>query len=163
MKKVLLIIDMQKAFDQLYSNDLVKRIVNTSSNYDIVIATKWINHKESKFIKDLKYNRCLPGSKESELHPEIEKIADFIVESSQYSKLLPETEINSILNTLNDDFVLDICGAEIDACVLATAFSAWDLRYNFHILTHLCTTPLTIDHVNMLQLFSREFGSKVLK
>ena len=61
MKKLLLVIDVQKDFINditIEYTDKIEELIN-SNKYDDVAFTKFLNNKNSKWYKELKYNGCL--------------------------------------------------------------------------------------------------------
>ena len=61
MKKILIVIDVQKDFVNEKNEEVLKRISElvNSNKYDDVIFTKFINDKKSNWYKKLKYEGCL--------------------------------------------------------------------------------------------------------
>lgn len=134
MKKVLILIDMQKGFKP--SKNLIDRIVEHVNNneYDIIIATKFINKKDSNFMKALNYDGMF-NEQETDLVDEIKSISDIILIKNTYSAYTEE--LKWILQEPSYDLSVDVCGVDSDACVLATAFSLFDAGYSFRVLEDL--------------------------
>lgn len=60
MKKVLLVVDVQKGFTR-GSNELVDKINEylKHEKYDEVVSTIFINHKDSNYIKYINWSRIM--------------------------------------------------------------------------------------------------------
>lgn len=61
MKKLLLVIDVQKSFINEYTNGFIKRIEDliNSNKFDDIVFTKFINSTDSIWYKKLNYKGCI--------------------------------------------------------------------------------------------------------
>lgn len=66
MKSLLLVIDVQKAFINKHTKNIVPKIENlvNSKKYDAVIYTQFINEKNGKYTNKLNYYGCINDDKE---------------------------------------------------------------------------------------------------
>lgn len=121
MKKALLVVDLQKEFTTDVTLSNYNRVLSyiKDSNYDLVIATKFVSGN-SNFPKRL--NWVFKGNKPLEFN------ADLILEKTGYG--LSESQYNM----LSKDYHYDIVGCETDACVLKIAMDLFDREYDFSIL-----------------------------
>lgn len=138
MKNVLVVVDVQNHFAVEKAADLPKKIVNhiQNTNYDHLVFTKFLNLPSSNFHKILGYKK-VTGPPATDLHPIIrpfankkntfEKITYSAFKDSKFVDFLARNNIKEIY----------ICGINIDGCVLATAYEAFDLGYSVKILEDL--------------------------
>ncbi len=133
-KNVLVVIDVQTCFVNKNTKDLPKKIANIiGKTFDYVIFTKFINKKYSNFFKLLNYKKCR-SSPEIDIHPALlrftnennvfNKTSYSIFKSKKLVTFLKKNKINTIY----------LCGIDIDACVLASAFEAFDRGYKVKVL-----------------------------
>jgi nicotinamidase-related amidase len=134
MTKALIVVDVQKFFLYAAPDDLVAKIVRhiRKHDYDAIAFTVFKNNLESNFVKSLNWTKCsrdedtiLPR----EFDPYIN--AQNVVSRSTYSAF-SGTNLDQYLRERNIDTVV-LCGVDTDACVLATAFSAFDLGYKIRV------------------------------
>ena len=61
MKKMLLVIDLQKSFINPNTEFLISKIDSlvNSGSYDLVVFTKFINDNDSMWVKKLNYKGCI--------------------------------------------------------------------------------------------------------
>lgn len=138
MSKALVVIDVQKYFAVEKAADLPQKIADyiKDSNYDHIVFTLFRNDPSSNFHKILKWYKAVesPGI---DLHPALGQFsnADNTFEKLTYSAF----KVPAFLDYLKRLRVteLDICGINIDGCVLATAYEAFDLGYKMRILEYL--------------------------
>ena len=140
MKKALIVIDVQNCFAVEKAADLPSKIAKHIQNisYDHVLFTVFRNESSSNFHKILNWKGAMnrPGI---DIHPEL---ASFLngqntFEKTTYSALKSKT----LLDFLKKENITDLflCGINTDACVLATAFEAFDFGFTFTILEELCS------------------------
>lgn len=130
MNKALIVVDVQKFFLHDAPNDLVTKIVANMKNgaYSAIAFTVFKNTPDSNFIHSLKWPKC--NSEEDIALPNDFKpyvTANNVFTRATYSGF-NTTKLNNYLNNHGIDSVL-LCGVDTDACVLATAFSAFDSGY----------------------------------
>jgi len=142
MPRALIVVDVQTYFIQSIPEGFVAKIVKhiKNSSYDSLIFTVFKNNSNSNFVKSLNWKYCMSDNDTKlapELLPFISDDKNNIYESKSTYSALKSAGLKSFLlkNNINK---LDICGIDTDACVLATAFEAFDLEYRVNILFDLC-------------------------
>lgn len=138
MKSALVVIDVQKHFAVEKAAHLPEKIVDyiKRSHYDYLLFTLFRNDPGSNYHKILHWHKAMesPGI---DIHPALEPYAkkDNTFEKLTYSAF----KVPAFVKFLKDHDVneLDICGINIDGCVLATAYEAFDLGYKMRILENL--------------------------
>ncbi len=133
MSSLLLVIDMQKAFINDNTKDLVgkiEKLVN-ENKYDKIIYTRFINSLDSIYVKDLNYTGCLGEDKELVISPKDK----FILDKKDYTacnimleEYIKENDIDSIY----------LCGIDTECCVLKTAYDLFEKKYNVFVLKDYC-------------------------
>ena len=140
MKSALIVIDVQKGFAVDMAEDLPKKIVEHLNNhkYDYVLFTISHNTPSSNFRKILKWSGGIKRPY-TDIHPLIKPLLtrDNTFHKSTYSAFKAPGLKKFIKK--NDVQGLYLCGINTDACVLASAFEAFDLGYNFKIIDELCS------------------------
>jgi nicotinamidase-related amidase len=130
MKTALIIVDVHNFFLHDAPDDLISNIVThlKSQPYDAVAFTVFRNKSDSNFVKSLNWNKCSAGE-------DLEFPADFqpyITDTNVFTRAaysaFTETSLNKYLQDQAIEKVV-LCGVDTDACVLATAFSAFDNGY----------------------------------
>lgn len=134
MSNALLVVDVQSYFMKEAPADLPQRIVNhhKALNYDHIIFTNFKNEPGSNFIKSLKWDKC--NTEEDAKLPE--EFSPLATEHNTFTRASYSAFKTTDLHTyLQQKYVerLIICGVDSDACVLATAFEAFDLGYHVKI------------------------------
>lgn len=140
MANALLVVDVQQFYLPDIPADLVQNIVNHQQalQYDVVAFSVFQNNPESNFTKSLKWTKC-DTAEDAQLPKELQQFArdDNVFKRATYSAF-NTTALHEYLQQHNVDRLV-ICGVDTDACVLATAFDAFDLGYHPKIefkLTH---------------------------
>lgn len=134
MKKLLLVIDVQKEFINEYTGEVlnrIKKLIN-SKEYDIVAFTRFINDEKSVFYKKLKYRGCM-NLEQQEIAIETGKWRVF---NKRTYTLVNEEFKNYIKDNKIDEIY--ICGFDTDACVQKTALDLFEQEYNVFILKDYC-------------------------
>lgn len=134
MKKLLLVIDVQKEFINEYTGEVlnrIKKLIN-SKEYDIVAFTRFINDEKSVFYKKLKYRGCM-NLEQQEIAIETDKWRVFnkrtyTVVNEEFKNYIKDNKIDEIY----------ICGFDTDACVQKTALDLFEQEYNVFILKDYC-------------------------
>jgi len=137
-KNALIILDVQNCFITDKTKSLPKKIKKhiESQKYDFLIFSKFINSENSNFIKKLKWNKC-KTSPETNIVSELSEFAlqNHIFEKNTYSIYKSKAFVDFL--SQNQISKLYICGLDLDACILASAFEAFDLGFDFEILYDL--------------------------
>src|SRR3990167_4783249 len=138
MKNALVVIDVQNHFAVEKAADLPKKILEhiKKTGYDHVIFTKFLNVPSSNFYKILGYRHVMKPPA-TDIHPDIKHLTNVqnTFEKITYSAFKAPKFFNFLEK--NDIQELFICGINIDGCVLATAYEAFDLGYKVKILEDL--------------------------
>lgn len=138
-KKALIIIDVQNYFVNELTKSIPEKIVKhiNKSDYDYIVFTKFINKEGSNFFKLLNWKKMLSGH-ETEIHNSLIKLADKnnVFAKNSYS-IFKARGLNNFLKNKKVNS-LYLCGIDTEACVLASAFEAFDLGFNVKIIKELC-------------------------
>lgn len=126
----LIVVDLQQAFSP--PPHIVQGIAEILPQYDVVIATKYLNKKWSLFETELGYTQCQIGSPESEIVIPLRPRAVF----DRFSYGLLQAHIERLKEYPVRRW--DIVGCDTEACVLATCYDLWDNDIRFTVLKHLC-------------------------
>jgi len=138
MKKALLVIDVQSYFLQEAPLNLPKRIAGhiDSGGYGAVIFTVFKGVKGSNFERSLHWTSCLNDS--DLVIPEV--LERFITTENKFIKTTYSAffgdELHAYLQKQGITHV-ELCGIDLEACVLATAYGAFDLGYDTKVLYDL--------------------------
>jgi nicotinamidase-related amidase len=140
MKSALIVIDVQKHFAVEKAEDLPEKIKHHIENtkYDHILFTKLKNIPSSNFFKILNWKK-VTHAPATDLHPLLAPFANGqnTFEKTTYSAFKSKAFTDYLIkHNVGEIF---ICGINIDACVLATAFEAFDLGYKFKIIEELCS------------------------
>jgi nicotinamidase-related amidase len=145
-KTALVVIDLQNAFINTRIAPLIQKIRShiEDSEYDFVIFSKFVNSPSSNFIKKLNWNKCKsPPETDLAINPsEICKKFQ-VFEKSTYS-IFKSEDFRNFLEK-NKVTKLYFCGLDIEACVLASVFDAFDLGYDYEILLNLSASSAKED------------------
>jgi len=142
----LIILDLQNCFITEKTKSLPQKIKEhiETQKYDFIVFSKFINSESSNFVKKLNWNKC-KISPETDIVPELSKIAlqNHIFEKDTYS-IFKSKEFVDFLSQ-NKISKLFLCGLDLDACVLASIFEAFDLGFDFEILLDLTGSSTKTD------------------
>ena len=126
----LIVVDAQRGFINAAENS--KTVMNyihwllDSPQFDVVIATQFINPDNSAFRRALDYNDMTLGDVKTNLDGRVEARADQVVTKYGYGiDSLDMDYVDDLLRGNNIDSAL-VVGFDTDACVLATAYSLFD-------------------------------------
>lgn len=137
-KTALIVVDVQKYFLQKAPDDLPGNIAQDIEKHDygIVVFTVFRNTENSNFIRSLNWAQC-DSDEDVQLPDELSTYAstDNVFTRAAYSGF-QGTALNDFLHRADIEKVV-LCGVDTDACVLATAFSAFDNGYIVNIKTEL--------------------------
>lgn len=140
-KKAIIIIDVQNYFVNEQTKFIPEKIVKhiNKADYDHVVFTKFINKEGSNFFKLLNWKKMLSG-KETEIHNSLIKFVNKnnVFVKNNYS-VFKARGLNDFLKK-NKVGKLFLCGIDTEACVLASAFEAFDLGFDVKIIKELCSS-----------------------
>lgn len=140
-KLALLVIDVQNYFINEHTGSLPSKIAShiNSHDYDFVLFTKFVNRKDSNFVKMLGWGKCTS--------PPDTDICEELVGFANGENVFEKHTLSAFKNPGVKHFLdknkiskLFICGTDSEACVLSSAFEAFDLGYDVHILKELCAS-----------------------
>jgi len=145
-KTALIVLDLQNCFIAERTKSLPQKIKEhiETQKYDFIIFSKFINSENSNFVKKLNWNKC-KHSPETDIVSELSEIAleNHIFEKSTYSIFKSKQFVDFL--SQNKISKLFFCGLDLDACVLASVFEAFDLGFDFEILLDLTGSSAKID------------------
>jgi nicotinamidase-related amidase len=166
MKKILLVVDMQKGFaryDQTIM--LTEKIRNLLERelFDVVIATRFLNDDNSIYEKLFGWKR-LKTKKDRELADGYEKYVDYVYDKSVYTCV--NSSFIQRLCQLNDGVYPEevfIVGADTDCCVLTIATGLFECNIRPIVLTKYCdSNGGPSSHAAGLLCMKRLIGGKQL-
>lgn len=141
MNKIALVVDVQNYFINDYTNSIPGKIAQfiDKNKFDFLLFTKFVNHEGSNYFKMLNWKKCL-GSPDTDIHFALGRFIDKenVFEKASYS-IFKSKGLSDFLKR-NKITKLYLCGIDIDACVLASAFDAFDLGYEVEVLTDLSSS-----------------------
>lgn len=155
MNSLLLIIDLQNAFINEDTQYLIKEIedIINQNKYNKVVFIRFINTKDSIFVKDLNYYGCIDNKSKKIV---IDTKDNLVIDKNVYTAFNKE-----LVNYINDNSITDIylCGIDIECCVLKTAFDLFENGYQFYILKDLCACTHGKERKNnALQILAGNIG-----
>lgn len=127
MMKILVVIDLQRAFINDNTKYLIDRIDNlVSSNYfDKVIFTKFINYEGSIYTRKVNYNRCI-SLEDREIM--IDTKENLVIDKTIYSAY------DGIIDFITSDDIIYLCGIDSECCVFKTALDLFENGYDVKVL-----------------------------
>lgn len=137
----LIIIDVQNFFMNEHTKHLPPRILKfvSKNNFDFVLFTKFVNSPGSSFSKNLGWNYCssapetdiaFPLSKLSIKQNTFEKNTFSAFKSKRLLSFLEKNSVGTVF----------LCGTDSEACVLSSAFDAFDLGFKVKVLKESCAS-----------------------
>ena len=134
--KALLIVDVQKGFVNEKTKHIPNLVEKLQYNYNLVIATRFINLPNSPYRRLIKWNHLSPDTDEIQLAFQ-PKEGTIIIDKYIY------TCINdSFLSLLNEHNIreVDICGIDTDICVTKCAVDLFEHNITPFVLKNYCAT-----------------------
>lgn len=139
MKKALLVIDVQQYFLEKTPKTLPAKIKKhiKSTNYDFIAFTQFRNVKDSNWEKSLQWDKCR-NDEDLVLADEFAGLAtkQNTFEKHTYSAFRHPGNLLKQLHKHQIDQV-NLCGIDTEACVLATAYDAFDQGFKVNVLFDL--------------------------
>lgn len=136
---IILLVDIQEGYmnDQLRGlpKDIEKHVNNY--DYDLVIATRFINKNNSLHNVDIHIKSMTVFSSKAKLVEPIEQIADIILMKSTYTSITDDVKKLLDKNKVKQVY---IAGLNTETSILATAFDLFDKGIKPIVLSHLCNT-----------------------
>lgn len=138
MSNALVVVDVQNYFVNEKTKDIPGKTAQyiRENKFDFVLFTKFVNKEGSNWFKLLGWKK-MAGSPDTDIHSVLKEFVneDNVFEKTSYS-IFKAPGFEEFLKK-NDIKELYLCGIDIDACVLASAFEAFDLGYTPHVLKDL--------------------------
>lgn len=139
MRKALVIIDMQKAFIKEKTKHLPSKlkayIDKHGEEFDAIVATAYINNKNTACYRFENWTDCMAGSEGAELIPEVVESAERIFCKDKYSCWNKEFKKWVSENHFDK---LYFCGISTACCVLHSAFDAYNDLQDCCVIEDLC-------------------------
>ena len=155
MKKLLLVIDLEKAFindNTKYIIDRIESLIKTNKFEDIVF-TKFINYNNSIYTKKLNYYDCID-----------EDSNKLVINTSNHKVINKETytalndELKKYIKENNIDKIY-LCGIDTECCILKTALDLFENEYDVYVLKDYCACTHGIKrHNNAIDILKRNIG-----
>lgn len=141
MPKALLIVDVQNGFVNEKTKHIPALVERLQYDYDLVIATRFINLPDSPYRRLIKWEHLSPETNEIELafKPKGDAI---IIDKNIYSCI-----DDSFLNLLKEKGIeaVDICGIDTDICVTKCAVDLFERNMTPYVLRDYCATHADAD------------------
>lgn len=134
MKTALIVVDAQQFFLHDAPDNLPRKIAAevARGGYDAVAFTVFQNTPESNFNRSLNWPKC-NTTEDVQLPDEFRSyVTDQNVFTRDKYSGFSGTKLHAYLQSRGIEKVV-LCGIDADACVLATAFSAFDLGYMIEV------------------------------
>lgn len=135
MNWLLIVIDVQKAFINENTNQIIEKINNLINNnsFENIIFTRFINYNDSIWVKKLNYKECISDDSKRLM---VDTKENLVFDKSTYSSLTNELKQYIKDNNINDIY---LCGIDTECCVLKTALDLFEENYNVYVLKDYCT------------------------
>lgn len=157
MKNLLLVIDVQKAFINENTIQVVERIRDLINNneYDNVIFTRFINYNDSIWVQKLNYKECITDDSKRLM---IDTKNNLVFDKNKYSALTNELKKYFEDNKIDNIY---LCGIDTECCILKTALDLFEDKYNVYVLKNYCAcTHGELRHNNAIEILKRNIGEK---
>ena len=154
--KNILIVDMQRGFIKDINKHLIDGINKylAENDFSNIIFTKCVNNNNSPFMSILNWSGVTTAIEQ-----------EIVVNIPQNSHIMTK----SGYGITNNDIAflkglgikeIEICGTDIDACVLAISFNLFDNGIKPKIISSLCASSSknTAIYKNTLDIMKRQFG-----
>lgn len=135
--KILLVVDVQDG----YINEVTKKVPKEiekhikNFNYDLVIATRFINKADSLHKSELNMQDMTMLSPHAKLVENIGSLADIVIMKSTYTSLTVDVAKLLEKNKVEEVY---IAGFNTDTSIMATALELFDKGIKPKILSNLC-------------------------
>lgn len=155
----LLVIDVQNGFISAETVDIPGKVAAfiDESDFALKIFTRFENLPDSPFEHHLQWQE-MQHPPETDLVSVLLPYAETVVVKHGYSSLTADVQALLSQGSIEE---LVIVGLETDACVLKTAFDAFDAGYRVRVISNLCATGAGDDaHQQALALLRRNIGAE---
>ena len=165
MKKALIIIDVQKGFINKLTNKIPSKIRNFilkhKDDYSLIIFTKYINHKNSNFVKNLNWK----GFMKDKQTAIVDELREFINDKNLYVKYTYSSFVNNkLLKYLKNNKIrqVELAGIDTENCVLTFARDAFDRGFKVVVFKNLSASHSSLQlHNSALEIIKENIGNVV--
>ncbi len=140
MKKALIIIDIQKGFINKLTHKIPVKIRNfilkNGKKYKLIIFTKYLNHKDSSFVKSLNWKGFM-NPKQTDI---VDELKVFVKNGNLYEKYTYSSFVdNKLLKIFKGNGIdqVELAGIDTENCVLTFARDAFDRGFKVVVLKNL--------------------------
>jgi len=163
MKKALIIIDIQKGFINKLTNKIPSKIRNfilkNRKKYNLIIFTKYMNHKDSNFVKNLNWKGFM-NDKQTAIVDELE---EFINSKNLYKKYTYGSFVDDkLLRYLKKNEIrqVELAGIDTENCVLTFARDAFDRGFKVIVFKNLSASHSSLElHKSALKIIEKNIGN----
>ena len=161
MKTLLLIVDVQKQFIPKNESGAIfcKEVEELQKKYKNIAISKFINNKETFWVKYLQWNKMMENDASTELAFTPKENA-FIYTNDSFSSVTDD-----LIDFLNKQKIdeIHLCGVDTDACILATAYALWDKKLPFKVLIDYCISSAGENtHAGAHHLMNKNLGFDIV-
>ena len=165
MKKALIIIDIQKGFINKLTNKIPLKIRNyiikNKKYYKLIIFTKYMNRKDSNFVKNLSWKGFM-SNKQTDI---VDELKGFIKNKNLYTKYTYSSFVNNkLLKYLKDNKIeqVELAGIDTENCVLTFARDAFDRGFKVVVFKNLSAShSSSYLHKSALAIIKANIGNVV--
>jgi len=165
MKKAFIIIDVQKGFINKLTNKIPTKIkdfvLKNENDYSLIIFTKYINHKNSSFVKNLNWE----GFMDDKQTAIVDELKEFTNSKNLYKKYTYSSFVdNQLLKYLKANKIkqVELAGIDTENCVLTFARDAFDRGFKVTVFKNLCASHTSLKlHKSALEIIRKNIGKVV--
>jgi len=165
MKKALIIIDVQKGFINKLTNKIPSKIRNFilkyKDDYSLIIFIKYINHKNSNFVRNLNWKEFM-NDKQTAI---VDELKEFINDKNLYIKYTYGSFVdNKLLKYLKKSKIkqVELAGIDTENCVLTFARDAFDRGFKIVVFKNLSASHSSLQlHKSALEIIKENIGDVV--
>lgn len=137
-RKAFVVIDIQNGFINKNTQHVPARVRDYlkqhKSEYEVVIATRYINTPNTSCYKIEGWKGCMQGTDEIEIVDELTGLYDYVVDKNRYA--CTNFEFVKILHDYKIDEIY-MCGLNTECCVLSSAFILYDNGFPIYVFDEL--------------------------
>jgi len=141
MKQALLIVDVQNFFINKWTQSIPQKIVRLieANNFPNIVFSKFVNTPESQFVRLFNFTEC----SKPPYTDIVNDLRPWVKEDNVFTK----KTFSVFANPEFDDYLkrykieeLVIAGLDLEYCVLADAFNAFDKGYKVKLAADCCSS-----------------------
>lgn len=162
MKTALIVIDVQNYFVNDFTRDVPSRISDylRKANMQGVYFTKFINTEDSNWVKSLGWKKMF-DSPDTDL---AEPLSEFSTNENTFEKTSYSIfGAKKLTERIRSERItkLKLCGIDTDACVLASAYDAFDQGYEVEVIEEFTGSHYGLDmHKAAMNILKKNLLSK---